>query len=222
MDFRFWIFFFFILWLYPCHVEISRLGIESEPQLPPKLQLLQFTGWYQTHASAATWATAVEFLIHCAIAGTLVLQILRALFVLETLALWVDITYFKVLQWDFLSLYTALGVKLPKILIWNRSVSDILYIQSYTAKIMLFQSLWQKMNQVFWWSLYGPRYSLNITYVYLWKVRIFVCVWKCLILQEVFTYLLFLFKTGVTFLVIPIDFVQYFIILFTLSCVQLF
>ena len=141
---------------------------------------------------------------------------------LETLALWVDITYFKVLQWDFLSLYTALGVKLPKILIWNRSVSDILYIQSYTAKIMLFQSLWQKMNQVFWWSLYGPRYSLNITYVYLWKVRIFVCVWKCLILQEVFTYLLFLFKTGVTFLVIPIDFVQYFIILFTLSCVQLF
>ena len=143
LDFEF---FFFILWLHLWDMEVARLGLESERPLRPKLRILQFTGWYQTHASAATWATTVEFLIHCAIAGTLVLQILRALFVLETLALWVDITYFKVLQWDFLSLYTALGVKLPKILIWNRSVSDILYIQSYTAKIMLFQSLWQKMN----------------------------------------------------------------------------
>ena len=57
-------------------MEVPRLGIESELQLPPIAQLQQC--WIfdplcrtgdQTRASAVTQATAVRFLTHCATEG---------------------------------------------------------------------------------------------------------------------------------------------------------
>ena len=62
-------FFFFFLWLHLWYVEISRPGIESEPQL---LGFFNPLHWARdgTHNSVATHPTAVAFLTHCATAGT--------------------------------------------------------------------------------------------------------------------------------------------------------
>ena len=84
-------YFFFILtnffWWHSRHIEVPRLGIESEPQLRtvPQLrqcQILNPLPWTRdwTQTSAVTWVAAVGSLTHCTAVGTPILFYLFILF----------------------------------------------------------------------------------------------------------------------------------------------